>query len=200
MVKTTIVMIGLIFSLIGFSAEGQKSVLQPQFEPKWPNEKGLTFDKERCNIHKNDLAKFPVTMPEGMILTSVCHYSKRPEDQFLGGHFYFDGDATILGKLILERREGEEGGGDYLMFSGKSLSTRSMFSSAIYDLTINTVEQNSPTINYPKLSDRNNCWSADAVLRIKSLKVVWSEQDDAGNFPLKFEIVKIAKFSKCVLR
>ncbi len=198
--KIIIVMAGLIFSLIGVSAEAQKSVLQPQFEPQWPNEKDLSFDKKRCNVHKNDLSKFPVTVPKGMILTSVCHYSKRPEDQFLGGDFYFDGDATVLGKLILERREGEEGGGDYLMFSGKSSSTRSMFSSAIYDLIIDTLEQNSPKVNYPKLSDKNNCWSADAVLRIKSLKVVWSEQDDAGNFPLKFEIVKVDKFSKCVLR
>lgn len=200
MIKIIFVMAGLIFSLTGVSAEEQKVGIPTDFEPQWPNESDLCFEKEGCSVCKKDLPKFPVTPPKGMTLTSVCSYAKRPRDHLLVGTFYFSGDATVNGKLISERRGGEEGAGDYLIFSGESSSGFSMFSNAVNFLQIKESPLSSPKFKYPALSDENNCWSADAVLKIKLLEVVWTEQDDAGNFPLKYEIVKVGKFSKCVLR
>ena len=210
MIKKIVVMTGLIFCLAGVSAEEQRVVIPADFEPQWPSENDLCWDTvacgrisgcgEGCSVCKKDLPKFPVTAPKGMTLTFVCGYNKRPRDRFLAGTFYFSGDATVHGKLILERRGGEEGAGDYLLFSGESSSKLDMFSDSINDLRIINSALSSPKVNYPELTDKNNCWSADAVLKIKLLKVVWTEQDDAGNFPLKFEIVKVGKFSKCQLR
>jgi hypothetical protein len=200
MMKKIVVMAGLIFCLTGVSAEEQKVLIPTHVEPQWPSEHDLCWDKKGGCICKKDLPKFPVTSPKGMKLTSVCGYNSRPKDDFLAGTFHFSGDATVHGKLVSERREGEEGGGDYFLFSGESSLEYSVFSSSIYNLQITTSALSSRKLNYPELSDENNCWSADAVLKIKLLKIVWTEQDDAGNFPLKFDIVKVGKFSKCELR
>ncbi len=163
-------------------------------QPQWPSEAGLCVDKKGC-ICKKDLRKLPLTSPKGMSLISVCDYQARPD--FRAGTFYFAGEAIVRGKLVSERRGGEEGAGDYVDFIREEHPEESsLFSGAIDYLQLS--EAAPPQhVDYPELSGETDCWSADAVLRIKSLKVVCCDQDYAGSFPQKYEVVKVGKFSRC---
>ncbi len=198
MTRNIAVMTLLILFATEVSAEEHTLAIPAQVQPLWPSENDLCREQDGC-VCQEDLSRFPVTPPKDMTLTAVCGYKSTPTNNHLTGTFYFGGNAAVHGKLIIERLGGKESAQDYLYFSGDPSSSDGGFGRSINHLKITTSALLSSKMDYPELSAINNCWTADAVLIIKSLTAAWTERDVAGSFRSKFEIANVGKFNKCEL-
>jgi len=139
------------------------------------------------------LSELPITAPQGMSLSSVNGCSKTSGNYFLG-EFVFKGEATISGEI--ERKEGDMFG-DTIYFRAKRAGKYTQFAGAIYALKFSGTAEVISKFKLPELSDKSRCWVADVVIKVRRLRVVSGDTDEAGNYAEDFDVLKTGEYRKC---
>jgi hypothetical protein len=140
-----------------------------------------------------DISKLPITAPQGMVLFDMAACTRYRSDFY--GVFKFKGEATIGGIVVYQKTEIL--GRDDIRFDADGAGEYSQFGSAISSLRIPDIPVAIKKFKLPPMSDSSNCWTADAVLKIKQLEVYSDDSDGAGNYPTNFEVLKIGTYFKC---
>ncbi len=148
---------------------------------------------EFCECEKI-MSKLPISLPKGMKLASVAHCTRVKETNYLEGFFYFKGEATVSGEV--RRIENAVLASDYVYFMVKNPGEYRQFSSAIDSFAFMD-ESAGRKVRLPELSHKSSCWAADAVIRVKALKVISNETDAAGSYATDYDVLEVGKYRKC---
>ena len=151
------------------------------------------LDMSECECGKN-LSRLPITAPQGMSLIAACGYKN---EEFIGvvGDFYFKGKETVKGEV---RHVNNPASGDSVLFDATASGQHSQISSAIRSLNFEDDTLAIQKFKLPPVSEQSPCLAADAVVRVTLLHVkAGYEEDEEGNYPQAFEVLKVGQYRPC---
>lgn len=147
-----------------------------------------------CMCGRGALKSLSVKPPANMRLVAACGVEK-DRFGFLHGVFYFEGPSTIAGSVVRERSETS---GDAMFFESSVPPGRHVvFKRRPGGMRLGDAAATFRRFNAPRPTEKTPCWVAGAKIRLMSLRVVAGSGDEAGSYPLKYEVLSVGKYGAC---
>ena len=109
------------------------------------------------------------------------------------GELLLIGTATLRGTLMHE----EGPAGEWWFYpEDKPISPRGPLERAFSSLKL-TREHSQQEFHAPRSLRKENCWEADAIVKISNIWLTIGETDEAGAYPVKYSITSVSNHRRC---
>lgn len=136
---------------------------------------------------------FPRDTSKTFPLATICGYWKQKDWDY--GMFYFSGVSSVSGKIVYQKSDTFE---EHFSFRPDQQSKK-LLPNDINWLSFSNNQEAHALLKTPRLTHKNNCWSATVTIRIAGIVYEIDEGTDAKlpEMTVLRDVIQAGKFNSC---